>query len=165
MSILMPWFPHLPQKQSSIISALPASQNLSKDLMKEWIQGTSLVWSLGGPVVKNPPSYTGATGSIPGLGRFHRWLLFSHSVMSSSLRPQGLQHSRLPCPSSPRACSNSCPLSWWCHPVLLLPSIFPSIKVFSNVSSSHQVAEVVELQHQSFPWIFRTDFLYMWRSN
>ena len=36
-----------------------------------------------------------------------------------SLRPHGLQHARLPCPSpSPRACSNSCPLSWWCHPTI-----------------------------------------------
>ena len=44
---------------------------------------------------------------------------------------------------------------------LLLPSIFPSIGVFSNVSSSHQVAKVLEfqLQHQSFQGIFRTDFL------
>ena len=41
--------------------------------------------------------------------------LFSHSVMSNSLRPHGLQHARLLCPSaSPRACSNSCPLSQWC---------------------------------------------------
>ena len=47
-----------------------------------------------------------------------------------------------------------------CHPLLLLPSIFPSIKVFFKwVSSSHQVAKVLELQHQSFQWIFRTDFL------
>jgi len=39
--------------------------------------------------------------------------------MSDSLRPHGLQHARLPCPSStPRACSNSCPLSWWCHPTI-----------------------------------------------
>ena len=46
-------------------------------------------------------------------------LLFSHSVVSDSLWPHGLQHSRLPCPSpSPRVCSNSCPLSWWCHPTL-----------------------------------------------
>ena len=38
---------------------------------------------------------------------------FSHSVVSNSLRPHGLQHSRLPCPSpTPRACSDSCPLSW-----------------------------------------------------
>ena len=43
--------------------------------------------------------------------------MFSHSVMSDSLRSHGLQHSRLPCPSlSPRVCSNSCPLSQWCHP-------------------------------------------------
>ena len=42
---------------------------------------------------------------------------FSRSVMSNSLQPHGLQHTRLPCPSpSPRACSNSCPLSQWCHP-------------------------------------------------
>ena len=42
-----------------------------------------------------------------------------HSVMSNSLQPYGLQHSRLPCPSpTPRACSNSCPLSKWCHPTI-----------------------------------------------
>ena len=69
----------------------------------------------------------------------YRLLLFSRSVMSNSLWPHGLQHARLPCPSSsPGACSNSCPLSQWCHPtilssaLLLLPSIFPSIRVFSN---------------------------------
>ena len=45
---------------------------------------------------------------------------FSHSVMSNSLWPHGLQHNRLPCPSAtPGACSNSCPLSWWCHPIIL----------------------------------------------
>ena len=39
--------------------------------------------------------------------------------MSDSLRPHGLQHSRLPCPSpNPRACSNSCPSSQWCHPTI-----------------------------------------------
>ena len=44
---------------------------------------------------------------------------FSFSVMSDSLRPHGLQHTRLPCPSpTPGACSNSCPLSRWCHPTL-----------------------------------------------
>ena len=48
--------------------------------------------------------------------------------------------------------------------LLLPPSIFPSIRVFSNesVSWSHQVVKVLEfqLQHQSFQWIFKTDFLY-----
>ena len=66
---------------------------------------------------------------------------FSHSVMSDSLRPHRLHYARPPCPTSaPRAYSNSCPLSWWCHPtisssvILLPPSIIPSIRVFSNES-------------------------------
>ena len=43
----------------------------------------------------------------------------SHSVVSNSLWPHGLQHSRPPCPSpTPAACSNSCPSSWWCHPTI-----------------------------------------------
>ena len=60
--------------------------------------------------------------------------------MSDSLQPNGLQHTRLPCPSpTAGSCSNSCSLSWWCHlilcgPLLLPPSIFPSIRVFSNES-------------------------------
>ena len=46
-------------------------------------------------------------------------LLFSRSVMSDSLRPHGMQRTRLLCPSqSPRACSDSCPLSQWCHPTI-----------------------------------------------
>ena len=45
---------------------------------------------------------------------------FSCSVVSNYLQPHGLQHTRLPCPSpTPRACSNSCPLSQWCHPTIL----------------------------------------------
>ena len=44
---------------------------------------------------------------------------FSHAVMSDSLWPHELQHSRLPCPSpTPRAYSNSCPSHWWCHPTI-----------------------------------------------
>ena len=44
---------------------------------------------------------------------------FGCSVVSDSLRPHGLQHARLPCPSpTPRAYSNSCLLSWWCHPTI-----------------------------------------------
>ena len=49
-----------------------------------------------------------------------------------------------------------------CHPLLLLPLIFLSIRFyFQWVSSSHQVAKVLEhqLQHRSFQWIFRVDFL------
>ena len=44
---------------------------------------------------------------------------FSRSVVSDSLQPHGLQHASLPCPSpTPGACSDSCPLSWWCHPTI-----------------------------------------------
>ena len=44
----------------------------------------------------------------------------SHSVMSDSLQPHGLQHTRLLCPSqTPRAYSNSSPLNWWCHLTIL----------------------------------------------
>ena len=69
--------------------------------------------------------------------------MFSHSVVSDSLWPCGLQHSRLPCPSpTSRAYWNSCPLSWWCQPTIS-SSIIPfssylqssiSIRVFSNES-------------------------------
>ena len=44
---------------------------------------------------------------------------FGSSVVSNSLRPHGLQHTRPPCPSpTPGAYSDSCPLSWWCHPTI-----------------------------------------------
>ena len=58
-------------------------------------------------------------------------LLFSHSVVFDSLQPHGLQHARLPCPSTPGACSDSCPLSQWC-----LPNILSSVVSFSCLHSS-----------------------------
>ena len=61
---------------------------------------------------------------------------FSCSVMSDSLWPQGLQHTRLPCPSStPGACSNPCPLSRWCH-----PTISSSVIPFSSCLQSFPVS-------------------------
>ena len=94
----------------------------------------------------------------------------SFSVVSDSLQPNGLQHARPPCPSpTPGACSNSCLSSWWCHPTIsssIVPfssclQSFPASGLFQWVSSLHQVAKVLEfqLQHQSFKWMFRTDFL------
>ena len=68
---------------------------------------------------------------------------FICSVMSDSLWLHELQHIRPPCLSpTPGVNLNSCPLSWWCHPtisssVIPLPSIFPSIRVFSNESALH----------------------------
>ena len=69
---------------------------------------------------------------------------FSRSVVSNSLRPHESQHASPPCPSpTPGVYPNSCPLSRWCRltisssvgPLLLLPSIFSNIRVFSNESA------------------------------
>ena len=72
-------------------------------------------------------------------------LLVSRQVKSNSSWPCGMQQARLPCPSPPLGvCPNSCPLNQWCHPNIssslpsfLLPSIFPSIRVFFNESAVH----------------------------
>ena len=77
-----------------------------------------------------------ALGQIPGrrLWQFliHTHYLFKCSVLSDSLWPHGLQHSRLPCPSPTlRVCSNSCPLSLWCH-----PTISSSVTPFSSCPQS-----------------------------
>ena len=62
--------------------------------------------------------------------------MFSHSVMSNSWRPYGLQHTRLPCPSpSPGVCSNSCPLIRWCH-----PTISSSVVPFSSCPQSFEAS-------------------------
>ena len=92
------------------------------------------------------------------------------SVVSDSLQPLEPQHARLPCPWPTRGVyPNPCPLSRWCHPTISssvvpfssCPQSFPAVGLFKWVSSSHQVAQVLEfqLQHKSFQWIFRTDFL------
>ena len=95
---------------------------------------------------------------------------FSHSVMSKSLWPHGLQHTRPPCPSAtPRdflklmSIESVMPSNHLilCHPLFLPTSIFPSIRVFSNVSvlcTSGQSVKVLA-STSSFRWIFRTDFL------
>ena len=88
---------------------------------------------------------------------------FSCSVVSDSLQLHGLQHTRLPCPSpSPGVCSNSRPLSRWCHPTIpssvapfySCPPSFQHQGLFQRAGSSHQVAKALELQlqHQSFQW-------------
>ena len=65
---------------------------------------------------------------------WHQSVQFSHSVVSESLQHHGLQRTRPPCPSrTSRVYPNSCPLSWWCHPIIT-SSIIP----FSS-------------RHQSFP--------------
>ena len=86
---------------------------------------------------------------------------FSGSIVSDSLRPHGPQHTRPPCPS-PTPGVHPNPLSIesvmlsnhliLCHPLLLLPSIFPSIRVFSNESALRirWLKYWFQFQHQSF---------------
>ena len=86
--------------------------------------------------------------------------------MSDSLRHDGLQHTRPPCPPpTPRVYSNSRPLSQWCHLAISSSAIlfssclqsFPASGSFPISQFLHQVAKVLEfqLQHQSFQWIFK----------
>ena len=95
---------------------------------------------------------------------------FSHSVMSDSLWPHELQHARLPCLSpTARVYPNPCPLSWWCHPAISssvvlcssCPQCFPATGSFQMSQLFASRAQVLEFQHQhqSFQWIFRTNFL------
>ena len=71
---------------------------------------------------------------------------FTHSVVSNSLQPHGLQHARLPCPSStPGACSNSGPLSQWCH-----PTISSSVVPFSSCPHSFPASGSFQMS-QFFP--------------
>ena len=85
---------------------------------------------------------------------------FSCSVISDSLQPQGLQHTRLSCLSpTPGACSNSSPQSWRYHSTISSSVVpfssclqsFPAQGLFQSVSSLHRVAKILELQlqHQS----------------
>ena len=87
--------------------------------------------------------------------------------MSNSLWSEGLQHTRIPCPSpTPRTYSNSCPPSWWCHPTtstFVIP--FSSCLQSFSESGSFLMSQFfpsggqsighLQLQHESFQWIFR----------
>ena len=88
---------------------------------------------------------------------------FSHSVVSDSLRPHGLQHARPPCPlPTPGVYPNSCPLSWWCH-----PSISSSVVPFSSclqslpTSGSFQMSQLFASGGQSIGVSAFTSFLPM----
>ena len=100
---------------------------------------------------------------------------FSCSVLSNSLWPHGLQHSRLPCPSpTPGAYSNSWPSSWWCHPTISsslisfssCPQTFPALGSFpishlfaSCGQSIGASASVSVLPMNIQDWYFLSDWL------
>ena len=96
--------------------------------------------------------------SCPGRRVLYHWttrrelLLFGYSVLSNSLWPRGLQHAQLPCPSqSPGACSNSYPLSQWCHPTISSSVIpFSSCPQSFPKSGSFPVSQFFTSGGQSF---------------
>ena len=73
-------------------------------------------------------------------------LQLSHSVVSNSLWPDGLQHARPPCPPTPRVYSNSCPSSQWCH-----PAISSSVVPFSSCLQSFPASGSFPMS-QLFAW-------------
>ena len=74
--------------------------------------------------------------SLHSLFRTFSSVQFSRSVMSNSLQPHGLQHTRLPCPSQmPGGCSNSCPSSQCCHPAVS-SSVIPFFSLLQSVPES-----------------------------
>ena len=89
----------------------------------------------------------------------HTWKLFSrlssvqfsHSVVSHSVRPHRLQHTRPPCPSrTPRAYSDSCPSSRWCHPTISFSVVpFSSCPQSFSVSESFQMRQFFTTNDQS----------------
>ena len=74
--------------------------------------------------------------------------------MSDFLWPNGLQHTRLPCPSpTPEACSNSCQLSQWCHPAISSSVVpFPCLRTFP-VSGSFPMSQLFGIRWPNF-WNF-----------
>ena len=101
------------------------------------------------------------------------YLLFSHSVVSNSLQPHGLQHTRPPCPSpTPGVYSNPCPLSRWCHPTIsssIIPfssrlqsspasGSFPMSWLFASRDQSNGVSASVSVLSMD-TWV---DFLQDW---
>ena len=108
-------------------------------------------------------------GTLKSLFQHHSLIQFSHSVLPNSLRPHGLQQTRLPCPSpTPGPCSNSCPSSQWRHQTIsssvsfssCLQSFptswsFPRTQFFSSGGQSIGVSASTLV----LPMIFRTDFL------
>ena len=131
----------------------------------------SQVSSLDSPPLLNAMPSLGQTKET-GAGQFSS-VRFSRSVVSDSFLPHGLQHARLPCPSStPRAYSNSCLLIWWCHPTISSSAVPFSFSFQSISASVHfpmsqyfvSVAKNLEFQqqHRSCQWMFRTDIVQNW---
>ena len=122
------------------------------------------------PYPKTEPMSLASPALPGGLFTTSSTLLFSCSVVSDSLQPHRLQHARLLCTSlSPGVSSDPHPLSQWCYVTISSSATlfsfclqsFTSSESSPLIDSLHQVGKVLELQlqHQSFQWTFRVNFL------
>ena len=121
-------------------------------------------------VEQSKPRKEGTEARIKTLKEKFPSVQFSRSVVCDSLWPLELQHPNPPCPSpTPGVHSDSCLSSRWCHPAIS-SSVVPFSScpnpsqhqgLFQWVNSLHERAKVLEfqLQHKSFQWTLRTDFL------
>ena len=105
-----------PQRHLNFISDTPFTAQSTFNVLCFWLQ--VFVFCL-------PPSSHTLCKTLPVIlfkvlvRSYHSSVQFSYSVVSYSLWPHGLQYDRLPCPSPILGvCSNSCPLSQWCHPTI-----------------------------------------------
>ena len=153
------WNPPLPLFfQIAHISPDPCRSLLGIWLGISW--PISHLWSLYPPIHMEMVARWTASPVTSIFWRLHRCLvlkvhlhlsLFTHSVVSDSLQPHGLQHTGLSCPSSsPGACSNPCPLSQWYHPTIS-SSVAPFISClqFFPASGSFQMSQIFASGGQS----------------
>ena len=127
--------PHLVNRASSAqSSSINGNDQESKEMIINRAQ-TGLYFCIAISSIK-PSMKKSCSRVLTSGGRVWKIVQFSRSVMSTSLQPHGLQHARLPCPSStPQAYSDSRPFSQWCH-----PTISSSVIPFSSCLQSFPVS-------------------------
>ena len=136
----------------------PLLQEVEDDLKgREWVDICFCLLCYDSPLLapeSHSPSEHHLLPSSP-LCSLSRTVQFSSVAQSClTLRPYGPQHARPPCPSStPRVYSNSCPLSWWCHPIISSSVIpFSSCPQSFPASGSFQMSQLFASGGQSI-WV------------
>ena len=138
------------------------NMTLKFNWLSETVWENEIIWAQQHNLKQQRPAHTVVPNSLDKISQF------SLSLVSYSLQPNGLQHPRLPCPSpSPRACSNTCPLSLWCHPTkssFVVPFFF-CLQNFP-VSGSPSVTQIfssggqnIGVSASALQMNIRTDFL------
>ena len=146
--------------------------SLTITIPKVYANSCPLSWWCHSTISSSVAQFSYCPQSLQASGTFPMSQLFpslQSLSQADSFRPRGPQLARPPSPSpNLRVCSNSCPLSWWCHPTIS-SSVVPFFCLQSfPASGSFQMSHLFasggqnigfQLQHQSFQWTPRTDIL------